>query len=107
MTSIAPQADTSPVVSASLAADMMIAPPKPVFHVLSILIPVYNEERYLAAVLKRVVDQPLPGELSREIIMVNDASKDKTWDIMQQIPGLFADRMGTTFKILNKTENEG
>ncbi len=85
----------------------MIAPPKPVFHALSILIPVYNEERYLAAVLKRVVEQPIPGGLSREIIMVNDASKDKTWEIMQQIPALFADRGDITFKIHNKTVNEG
>jgi glycosyltransferase involved in cell wall biosynthesis len=88
-------------------ADMMIAPVKPVFNTLSILIPVYNEERYLAAVVKRVVDQPIPGGLAREIIMVNDASKDKTWDIMQQIPGLFADRKDISFKILNKTVNEG
>ncbi len=82
-------------------------PPKPVFRTLSILIPVYNEERYLAAVLKRVVDQPIPGGLSREIIMVNDASKDKTWDIMQQIPALFADRADIAFKIHNKTVNQG
>src|ERR1700743_3115602 len=96
---------TSPQILS--AADLMISPPKPIFKTLSILIPVYNEERYLAAVLKRVVNQSIPGNLSREIIMVNDASKDKTWDIMQQIPGLFADRKDVTFKILNKTVNEG
>src|SRR5262249_14823030 len=71
---------------------------------LSILIPVYNEERYLAAVVKRVVDQVIPGGLTREIIMVNDASKDKTWEIMQAIPGLFP---GVPFKMLNKKVNEG
>jgi glycosyltransferase involved in cell wall biosynthesis len=94
----------APLIS---AADLMIAPTKPVFTTLSILIPVYNEERYLAAVLKRVVDQPIPGNLKREIIMVNDASKDNTWAIMQQIPALFADRADVTFKIHNKTVNEG
>jgi glycosyltransferase involved in cell wall biosynthesis len=78
--------------------------PKPDLKTLSILIPVYNEERYLAAVVKRVVDQPLPGGLTREIIMVNDASKDKTWDIMQQLPGLFPT---IPFQLVNKTTNEG
>jgi glycosyltransferase involved in cell wall biosynthesis len=72
-------------------------PYKPPIKTLSILIPVYNEERYLAAVVKRVVDQPLPEGLTREIIMVNDASKDKTWDIMQQIPAHFPH---VTFKLL-------
>ena len=71
---------------------------------MSIVIPVYNEERYLAAVVKRVVDQPLPAGLTREIIMVNDASNDHTWDIMQQIPAHFPE---VVFKLLNKTVNEG
>ena len=79
-------------------------PHKPTFKTLSILMPVYNEERYLAAVVKRVVEQPLPGGLGREIIMVNDASKDGTWGIMQQLPGLFP---GVEFKMLNKPVNEG
>src|ERR1700743_710459 len=87
-----------------MAIDMMGGPVKPVFRSLSILIPVYNEERYLAAVVKRVVDQPLPGGLVREIIMVNDASKDRTWEIMQQLPALFPQ---ISFELLNKTKNEG
>ncbi len=77
---------------------------RPALRTLSILMPVYNEERYLAAVTKRVVDQPLPAGLTREIIMVNDASKDNTWAIMQRIPALFPD---VPFKMLNKTKNEG
>lgn len=80
------------------------ATPKPDLKTLSILIPVYNEEKYLGAVVKRVVEQQLPGGLTREIIMVNDASKDKTWEIMQQIPPHFPD---ITFKMLNKPVNEG
>lgn len=83
---------------------MPAEPFKPAYKTLSILIPVYNEERYLAAVVKRVVEQSLPGGLTREIVMVNDASKDKTWEIMQQIPALFPH---VPFKMLNKTVNEG
>ena len=37
---------------------------RPKLKTLSILIPVYNEERYLAAVVKRVVEQPSAGGLS-------------------------------------------
>ncbi len=77
---------------------------RPNLKTLSILIPVYNEERFLAAVVKKVVEQPLPAGLTREIIMVNDASQDKTWDIMQQLPGLFPQ---APFKLLNKPKNEG
>lgn len=87
---------------ALLAIPEMPAPPK--FEKLSILVPVYNEEKFLAAVIKRVVDQPLPYGLKREIIMVNDASKDRTWDIMQQIPALFPQ---VSFQIKNKPVNEG
>jgi glycosyltransferase involved in cell wall biosynthesis len=100
---------TAPAPASDPALVLPATPPKPQYKTLSILIPVYNEERYLAAVVKRVVDQQLPlngyGEtLTREIIMVNDASKDNTWAIMQQIPGLFP---GVTFKLLNKLKNEG
>lgn len=77
---------------------------RPSMKLLSIVMPVYNEERYLAAVVKKVVDQPLPAGLARELIMVNDASKDKTWEIMQRLPELFPQ---ATFKLLNKTTNEG
>jgi len=107
----ATQAGSLHVTPGSVAAtrkDAILAlikePEKPLLKTLSILIPVYNEERYLAAVVKRVVEQPLPGGLTREIIMVNDASKDKTWEIMQQLPDLFPE---VPFKLLNKTKNEG
>jgi glycosyltransferase involved in cell wall biosynthesis len=100
------QTDAARTEAASYAGlmAMMQESVKPALKVLSILMPVYNEERFLAAVVKRVVDQPLPGGLTREIIMVNDASKDKTWEIMQKIPKLFPE---VPFKLLNKTKNEG
>lgn len=74
------------------------------FTRLSILIPVYNEERYLEAVVRRVVEQPLPGGLLREIILVNDASKDRSWEVMQSLPARFP---AAEFKLLNKPANEG
>ena len=43
---------------------------------LSIVIPVYNEESTIAAVLERVNTVPLP--VDREVIVVNDGSRDGT-----------------------------
>jgi len=101
-----PQVASTPATASATAALllMMEPPPKPVFRKLSILVPVYNEERYLASVIKRVVDQGVPGGLTKEIIMVNDASKDRTWEIMQQIPALFPH---VEFQLKNKTVNGG
>ena len=46
-------------------------------HVLSVVIPAYNEERYIAATLERVlaVDLSIVG-FSREVIVVDDHSSD-------------------------------
>lgn len=45
---------------------------------LSILIPVYNEENTVLALLKKVLDVELIGGVQKEIIIVNDASTDQT-----------------------------
>lgn len=51
---------------------------KRTFKTLSIVVPVYNEDRYLDTVISKVIAQPLPGNLERELILVNDASQDAT-----------------------------
>jgi SAM-dependent methyltransferase len=43
---------------------------------LSILVPVYNEEEYVGAILDRVLKAPLPPGIDREIIVVDDGSTD-------------------------------
>jgi glycosyltransferase involved in cell wall biosynthesis len=45
---------------------------------LSVLIPAYNEERTVERILRRVADVELAGGVSKEIIIVNDCSKDQT-----------------------------
>lgn len=45
---------------------------------LSIIIPAYNEERTIEAILEKVRTVELIGNVSKEIIVVNDCSKDKT-----------------------------
>jgi glycosyltransferase involved in cell wall biosynthesis len=77
---------------------------KRAFKILSIVIPVYNEDRYLEAVIKRVIEQPLPCLLERELILVNDASQDNTWNIMRSLPDKFP---SIRFQLINKRMNEG
>jgi len=70
----------------------------------SIVIPVYNEEATVQDLVRLVVKAPLPGGVKREIIIVNDCSKDKTGDKLDQLPDLFPD---TEFKINHKPVNQG
>lgn len=74
------------------------------FKTLSIVVPVYNEDRYLDAVIDRVIAQPLPCGLERELILVNDASRDNTWNVMQSLPGKYP---SIKFQLINKLVNEG
>jgi len=45
---------------------------------LSIIIPAYNEEKTIAAILDKVANVSLINNISKEIIVVNDCSKDGT-----------------------------
>jgi glycosyltransferase involved in cell wall biosynthesis len=74
------------------------------FKKLSIVVPVFNEERYLEAVVGKVVAQTLPGGLEKELILINDASQDNSWNIMQALPEKFP---SVTMQLINKTVNEG
>ncbi len=74
------------------------------FKTLSIVVPVYNEERYLEAVIGKVIAQPLPGSLEKELILVNDGSQDNTWTIMQSLPDKFP---SAKFQLINKEVNAG
>jgi glycosyltransferase involved in cell wall biosynthesis len=48
---------------------------------LSVLVPIYNEERTLAEVVRRVCAFPM----AKEIILVDDGSKDKSRDILARL----------------------
>lgn len=51
---------------------------------LSIIIPVYNEERTIAKILGKVKKSSIPG-IEKEIIIVDDASTDKTGEMLGRI----------------------
>ncbi len=50
---------------------------------LSIVIPCYNEARTIRTIVDAVRAAPLPAGLEREIIIVNDCSRDGTTDILR------------------------
>jgi glycosyltransferase involved in cell wall biosynthesis len=82
-----------------------VARPEPaVIKKVSIVIPVYNEEATVQHLIRLVVDAALPDGLTREIICVNDCSKDGTAAKLDELPELHP---GTDFKIFHKPVNEG
>ncbi len=51
---------------------------------LSIIIPAYNEEKTISLILGKVSEIELIGGLQKEIIIVNDCSKDQTVSVIEQ-----------------------
>jgi cellulose synthase/poly-beta-1,6-N-acetylglucosamine synthase-like glycosyltransferase len=54
------------------------------FNSISVIIPAHNEERYIAQCIKSVIKARFHGE--KEIIVVDDGSKDKTSEIALKFP---------------------
>ena len=66
-------------------------------NILTVVMPVYNEEKTIEVIVKNVLARPEVGEL----IIINDASKDNSWEKLQ----LFADT--PKVKLLNQEVNQG
>ncbi len=54
------------------------------FDKLSILIPAYNEEATIQQILDKVDEVDLPNGITKEIVIVNDCSSDKTVEKVEQ-----------------------
>lgn len=70
---------------------------------LSIIVPVFNEERTVAQLLQKVVDLDLVHDFEKEIIAVNDASKDGSMAAMRQ----FVSDASQNILLLNHELNQG
>jgi glycosyltransferase involved in cell wall biosynthesis len=68
---------------------------------LSIVIPVFNEEKTIAALLNRV-DSVALGKIQKELVVVNDGSTDNT---LQEIRNVR--KRGIKFKLINHKKNKG
>jgi len=51
---------------------------------LSVIIPAYNEEATIANILTRISEVDLIGGIQKELVVVNDCSKDRTEEIVLQ-----------------------
>lgn len=67
---------------------------------LSIIIPVYNESKFIREIVSRVLTADL-GPVTKEIILVDDCSTDETPDILRNEIELLADL------VIYKSKNEG
>ncbi len=66
---------------------------------ISVIIPVYNEDKTIKEIIGRVVAVPI----SKEIIVVNDGSSDGTGDILEEIKNDFKNDGNNVLRILHKS----
>lgn len=64
---------------------------------LSIIIPAYNEEKTITAILDKVVDVHLEG-IEKELVIVNDCSRDNTVGVVRQYIHEHPETMITLFE---------
>jgi glycosyltransferase involved in cell wall biosynthesis len=69
----------------------------------SILVPLYNEEEFVATLLERVIAAPLPAGFEREIIVVDDGSTDASVEEVEAV----AEKYPGAIRLLKTTPNQG
>lgn len=70
---------------------------------LSILMPVYNEEESLRASVSRALDAPLPAGMHSEIVAVDDGSTDGSLEILTELASAYPERI----RAFKHSENSG
>ena len=71
---------------------------------LSVLIPLYNEEAFIGEILRRVVAAPLPEGLDRELIVVDDGSSDGSPEIVEEFA---AANRSVSIRLIRHARNQG
>ena len=73
-------------------------------NTLSIVIPAYNEEHTIHLILNRVLDVSLSNNIKKQIILVNDCSKDNTKKSIEQY---ITEHPGHDITLYNHEVNKG
>jgi glycosyltransferase involved in cell wall biosynthesis len=71
---------------------------------LSVLIPLYNEEEFIHELLTRVISAPLPDGLNRELIVVDDCSTD---DSAASAEEFIASHPDVLIRLIRHEKNQG
>lgn len=74
------------------------------FEKLSIIIPCYNEARTIHFILDKVNAVTLPNKIEKEIILVNDCSKDGTKEALEKY---ITDHPSINYRLLHHEINKG
>ena len=69
-------------------------------QILTIIIPVYNEEKFIEKIYSKVLNVKLPSDFYKEVIIVDDNSDDNTLEIINRISN-------KSTKIFNQKKNCG
>ncbi|MGD8450628.1 MAG: glycosyltransferase family 2 protein [Phycisphaerae bacterium] len=69
---------------------------------LSVVIPVYNEKNTLFEIIRRVLAAPIT--LDRELVLVDDCSRDGTLDLYEKLPQEFPE---ARLRVIKHAKNQG
>lgn len=69
---------------------------------ISVLVPLYNEEEYVSTSLQRVLDVALPEDLLLEIVVVDDGSTDGSAEVVEEVA-----RQYEQIRLIRHPENRG
>lgn len=73
------------------------------YQKLSVLMAAYNEERTIGRCIRAVLDAPLPEGIQRELVIVDDGSKDRTWEEIS----ILAESRPTEVRVFRSPVNRG
>jgi glycosyltransferase involved in cell wall biosynthesis len=71
---------------------------------LTVVMPVYNEKDTLFEIIRRVLDAPLPAGIERELVLIDDCSRDGTPELYPLIPSKFPN---ARIRVLRHQVNQG